>query len=47
MHQNVCIMFKIPFNLKWGFVKPSEIISGNDPDKNCSKKVQENAHVAL
>ena len=26
-------------------MKPSEIISGNDPNKNFSKKVQENVHV--
>ena len=40
-------MFKFHLKLNWGFVKPSEIISGNDPDKNCSKRVQENVHVAL
>jgi hypothetical protein len=40
-------MFKFYLNLKWGFVKPSEITPGNNPDKICSKKVQENAHVAL
>ena len=40
-------MLKFHLHLKWGFVKPSEIISGNNPDKNCSKKVQENVHVAL
>ena len=40
-------MFKFHLNLKCGFVKPSGIIPGNNPDKNCSKKVQENVHVAL
>ena len=40
-------MFKFHLNLNWGFVKPSEIISGNNPDKNCSKKVQENVYVTL
>src|SRR3954467_15676088 len=39
---HVCIMFKFHLNLKWGFVKPSEIISGNDPDKNCFNLAQEN-----
>ena len=40
-------MFKFHLNLKWGFMKPLEIISGNNQDKNCSKKIQENVHVAL
>ena len=44
---HLCIMFKFHLNSKWGFFKPSELISRNDPDKNCSKKVQENVHVAL
>ena len=30
-----------------GIGETLRIISGNEPDENCSKKVQENAHVAL
>ena len=30
-----------------GICETLRIISGNDPDKNCSKRVQENVHVAL
>ena len=40
-------MFKIPFNFEMRICETLRIISGNDLDKNCSKKVQENVHVAL
>ena len=43
----LCIIFKFHLNLKWGLVEPSESFFENDPNKNFSKRVQENAHVAL
>ena len=38
---------QIPFKFEMGICKTLRIISGNDPDKKCSKSLQENVHVAL
>ena len=44
---HLCIMFKFSFKFEMRIGGTLRIIFENDPNKNCSKKVQGNVHVAL